>query len=240
MIEKMKTLKYLFLSALAILAFAACNKDKTNNTTPSGDGGNGNTPPADEFVPAVKIDGVFTDWAGVTNELTQEGGPVFSFKATYDEKYVYFYIKRNLNEELFPPAGNGYFYICMETDENPATGIVSGTGDANKVNGQWLVPEYGIDSWFFVYLFTSTGSGEDIQLAVADGPTGGDSYPENFIANIASAGKIDIVNEKMEIEVRAKREDMLVQTGKTVKIHTWGNKSASNLQKTPLTIKIEK
>ena len=234
----MKTLKYFFLAALTVFALAACKKGDENKPADGGNGGdnggNGGTP---EFVAAVNIDGEFDDWKEVPNKLELEGGPVYVFKATYDEKYVYFYIKRNLVEELFPTVGNGYFYFCMETDENPETGIKVGTGEENKVNGQWLVPEYGIDSWFFAYLYAD---GQKVKQTTSEVRLSGDSYPEAFINNVESAGKVSVAQETIEIEVRANREDMKIETGKTVKIHTWGNKSATNFQKTPLSFKIEK
>ena len=237
----MKSLKYLFLAALTVLAFASCNKDNKGNeaTNEGGEGGNGGNGGAAEFVPAATIDGDFDEWKSVTTELTLEGGPVYVFKATYDEKYIYFYIKRNLNEGLFPDAsGNGYFYICLETDEDPTNGIVR-TDDANakELNGQWHVPASGIDSWFFAYLFEA---GQKVKKTSEEVKLAGQSYPSDFMANIECAGKVSTALETIEIELRANREDMLVQTGKTVKIHTWGNKSATNFQNTPLTLKIEK
>ena len=239
----MRSLKYLFLAALTVLAFAACSKDKSNGKNNEGEGnetidegesGNGG---AAEFVPAVTIDGDFDDWKSVTTELTLEGGPVYVFKATYDEKYIYFYIKRNLVEELFPTAGNGYFYFCLETDGDSTNGVIHGTGDENKINGQWLVPEYGIDSWFFAYLFEA---GQKVKKTSAEVKLSGQSYPTDFMANLESAGRVSTANENIEIEIRANREDMKVVIGKTVKIHTWGNKSATNFQNQPLSLKIEK
>ena len=217
----------MFFVALTVFALASCEKDKKNN---GDDNGNGNEEPA--FVAAINIDGDLSDWAGISTKLEEEGGPVFVFKATSDEKFVYFYIKRNFNGALFPPEGNGYFYFCMEVDGDGTNGDLG--DDEGKLNGQHKFP-YGMDSWFYAHIYTGTAEAPEI----ASTPTGGHCYPEDFLSKIACAGKC-IEDESIEFEMSVPREDLLVQKGQTVRIHTWGNKSASNMIDKALTITIDK
>ena len=205
--------------------------DNNGGDNNGGDNNGGDNNGGNETTTGITIDGDLSDWAGVTTALTDKDGPVYAFKATYDEEYIYFYIKRNFHGGLFPAeSGNGYFYFCLETDENPET------GEKGLINGQYSFP-YGIDSWFFAFMFDGSPDEPVITSAPKAGST---SYPTDYINNIKVGGKCNINNEIIELELQAKRSDMLIQKGKTVKIHTWGNKSATNIKDTALKLTIEK
>ena len=217
----MKAIKYLFLAALTIFALASCKKDHPQDEPQD--------EPQDQ---GIKIDGDMSDWDDIEG-LTDEAGPVYAFKATYDDQYVYFYVKRSWNPALFPDpesasSKGGYFYFCLETDGNPETGVHTINDDPNHTY------EEGIDSWFYAYLYT----GSEIAPKIETAPSGG-SYPDSFLANVVSGGKCR-EDQPIEIEVRANRSDLLIQAGQTVRIYTYGNKSGTNLQKKAIELKIEK
>ena len=66
----------------------------------------------------ITIDGKFDDWANVTTGITGEDY-LMDFRVAYDEEYVYFYCKRNWHEGLWKASWGGYYYIGMDTDQNP-------------------------------------------------------------------------------------------------------------------------
>ena len=204
----------------ALFALASCKKDPNG-----GNGGNNDEP---KFVAAAEIDGNFVDWKDVVGLEREETStsPYLAFKVTYDEKFVYFYSKREWNDDAL--WNNGYFYYCVDNVPN--------AGDPN-VNGQHnFGEENGIDSWFFVYLFTG---GADAPV-IATAPSGDCSAKESFLSSITSAGKISSDKEYIETELSVPRENLAIEKGQTVKFFSWGNKSASNLRDKPLTITIEK
>ncbi len=81
------------------------------------------------FVPAIKIDGTFSDWEGITEYSgTRTSGSsnsrILGWKLTGDTKNIYVYLK--LANEKFAVSGtnkpNSYIYVCFDTDNNDSTG----------------------------------------------------------------------------------------------------------------------
>lgn len=81
------------------------------------------------YVPAVEIDGGFTDWASVasypgTRTSGSSNSRIAEWKLTGDELNIYLYLK--LANEKFAVTGtmkpNSYIYVCFDMDNNDATG----------------------------------------------------------------------------------------------------------------------
>ena len=170
------------------------------------------------FTPAVTIDGDFADWEGVETGVASESGPIISFKATYDENYVYVYNKRTWHDELW---GGGYYYFYFDTDNDQTTGITH--SDVS-----------GLECWMYLYLF-----GGNLSEPVFNKVPKGETHTTGSLANIICDGAIDLGNTIVETEVRIPRENVGIQNGQTVKLYTWGNKSGSNLKSEAVTLVIE-
>ena len=161
----------------------------------------------------ITIDGDFSDWAEIDG-LSSEDGVYRSFKAVSDGTYLYFYSKRTWNDGLWKDSSGGYFYYELDTDNDETTG----TNDVNGNTG------YGIETWMYLYLFTGSSSAPTF----ASSPKGS-AYPSSdVIANVTAAGATD--GTLIETEVRVPIADVGVKKGDTVRIYTWGNKSASNFK----------
>ncbi|MBP5558509.1 MAG: hypothetical protein J6X71_01950 [Bacteroidales bacterium] len=162
----------------------------------------------------IEIDGEFWDWASVPAGLSSTSGPYLEFKAVSDANYLYFYSKRTWHDELWKDSSGGYFYYELDTDNDPSTGT-------NSVNGN---TGYGVEYWMFLYLFTGSSS----TPTFANTPKGS-AYPSSsVIANILAAGATD--RSVVEVEVRVPRSNVGLTSGGTIRIYTWGNKSAGNLK----------
>ncbi len=162
----------------------------------------------------MSIDGDFSDWESVEDGLYSDEGPLLDFRATSDADYLYFYSKRTWHDGLWKESSGGYYYFELDLDNDPSTG----TNDVNGNTG------YGVEAWMYLYLFTGS----------ADAPTfasnpAGSAYPsDSVMANVIAAGSTD--KSVIETEVRVPRANLGVQSGQTIRIYTWGNKSASNLK----------
>lgn len=83
----------------------------------------------DAFVPAITIDGAFTDWsaAGVVAG-SKTNDRITSWKYTSDAKYIYFYVvvpKSKLTFDSDPARGyrkDNYIYVGFDYDNDPDTG----------------------------------------------------------------------------------------------------------------------
>lgn len=163
----------------------------------------------------IEIDGEFWDWAGVPAGLSSSSGPYLEFKATSDANYLYFYSKRTWHAELWKASSGGYFYYELDTDNNPDTG----TNNVNSNTG------YGVEYWMYLYLFTGTSS----DPTFATNPKGGGYPSSSVISNILAAGSTD-KSSVIEVELRIPRANVGLTSPGTIRIYTWGNKSASNLK----------
>ena len=163
---------------------------------------------------SITIDGDMSDWAGVADGLSSEEGPYLAFKAANDDDNIYLYSKRTWHDGLWKASSGGYYYYEFDTDNNPETGT-------NSVNGN---TGYGVEAWMYLYLFTGS----------ADAPTfastpDGSGYPSgDVLENVAAAGVTD--KSVIETEVKIPLANIGVSKGQTIRIYTWGNKSAGNLK----------
>lgn len=172
------------------------------------------------FTPAINIDGDMSDWDNVETGITSTSGPILSFKATYDENYIYVYNKRTWHNDLW---GGGYYYYNFDTDNDSTTGV-----EKDGVNG--------LECWMYLKLFGGSASAPTFNAVPS-----GEGYPNNgCLANINCEGTIDPDHTVIETEVRIPRENLGIQKGKTINISTWGNKSGSNLKSETVTLVIEK
>ena len=155
-----------------------------------------------------------SEWAGVADGLSSEEGPYLAFKAANDDDNIYLYSKRTWHDGLWKESSGGYYYYEFDTDNNPETGT-------NSVNGN---TGYGVEVWMYLYLFTGS----------ADAPTfasspAGSGYPSgDVLENVAAAGVTD--KSVIETEVKIPLANLGVSKGQTIRIYTWGNKSAGNLK----------
>ena len=162
----------------------------------------------------ITIDGDMSDWAAVPAGLSSEEGPYLEFKATNDDEFIYLYSKRTWHDGLWKDSSGGYYYFEFDTDNDSSTG----TTDVNGNTG------FGVEAWMYLYLFTGTAAAPTF----ASNPAGS-GYPSSaVIENILSAGFTDMTN--IETEVRIPLANIGVAKGQTIKIYTWGNKSAGNLK----------
>ncbi len=175
-------------------------------------------------VGGITIDGDMKDWAAIEG-LSDPESYLQAFKVTYDDDYIYFYNKRNWNDALWGVEA-GYYYFCLDLDNNAST-TLEGGANGNEIPG--------LDAWMFVYPFL--GSAGAPEFGKAD--LSGDGYPENCFKNLICEGRFNEAKTYIETEMRVPRADMGVNKG-VIKCFSWGNKSASNLKSTPLTITIEK
>ncbi len=151
----------------------------------------------DAFVPAVDIDGVFTDWTSAT----ATGGPKNKYtlsKFKYDKYYIYFYCKT----EGIEWSSSNYFYFCLDTDNNSTTG------------GE-LWSRGGFETIFYISPFSSTVG------TYKDAPSINRSYPSSVDANASCAGTWDSESKTAEIEFRISRSDALVSNGNSIRIWTY-------------------
>ena len=162
----------------------------------------------------ITIDGNMADWAVVTCGLSDPEGVYQAFKVAYDADNLYFYSKRTWHEGLWKDSSGGYYYFELDTDNNPETGTTNVNGNTG----------YGVEYWFYLYLFTGTKDAPTFASAPV-----GSAYPDdNVISNITASGVTD--NTVIETEVCVPRANVGLTSGGTIRIYTWGNKSAGNLK----------
>ena len=169
----------------------------------------------DAFVPAISIDGNFTDW----NSITTTGGYSNGYtecRATYDKNFIYFYSKTT---NITWDSGN-YFYYCLDTDNDNTTG-----GD--------LWGHAGFECIFYVSPFSST------EGTYRSSPTLHRTYPDSNSAAISCAGSYDSENKVSEIEIAVSRNMALVNKGDVIRIWTYASGSASGYFNLASTLTIE-
>ena len=168
------------------------------------------------FVGAIAIDGDFADWAGVTTGLTSEKEtPVYAeFKVTNDEKYMYFYSRRDLSSKIW--ASGGYYYFNIDGDNNPATGEKKDSIE-------------GLENWVYFFPFGGTADAPAINTEV----NGGQMTGSTMLNTIKFAGKIG--SEWVETEARIPLTAVGVKKGDVIGINSWGNKSGDDLKTMMLT-----
>ena len=166
------------------------------------------------FVGAITIDGDFADWAGVTTgQVSEKETPVYmEFKVTNDEKFMYFYSKRNKADAIW--NGGAYIYYNVDGDNNPETGVKK---DA-------IV---GLENWVWFKPFGGTSSAP----AIATEVTG--EQMSTMLNNLKFAGKVS--DDFVEVEVRIPLTDVNVKKGDVIGLNSWSNKSGDDLKAMMLT-----
>lgn len=162
------------------------------------------------FVPAINIDGSFSDWDVASNAALTNGVNYTSvsgsgtywkdFKVAYDEKYIYFYVKRNFNADLWT---GGYFWFKFDTDND-------GDYDDNKK--------------FYIQPFTLVGEVKSFLSSPAAKDVLG-TASASF--SLSCAGIYDATD--VEIEVAALRSDVGINKDDVIGFASNANKSAGTL-----------
>lgn len=165
----------------------------------------------DYFVPAINIDGVMSDWNPATNAaltngtnyeaVAPDGSYWKEFKVAYDERYIYFYAKRNYTAELW--TGGGYFWFKFDTD---------------------LDDDYDDNKKFYISPFTTSG----VVYTFASNPAAKDvsgTASASFSLNCAGTYDASVV----EVEVAALRSDIGINKNDVFGVLSNANKSAGNI-----------
>ena len=166
------------------------------------------------FVGAITIDGDFADWANVTTgQVSEKETPVYmEFKVTNDEKYMYFYSKRDKADAIW--NGGAYIYYNVDADNNPETGVKK---DA-------IV---GLENWVWFKPFGGTSA----EPAIATEVKG--EQMSTMLTNLKFAGKVS--DSFVEVEVRIPLSDVGVKQGDVIGLNSWSNKSGDDLKDMMLT-----
>lgn len=165
----------------------------------------------DYFTPIIEIDGDMSDWDPSTNnkltdgtnykEVIVNGAYWKEFKVAYDEKYFYFYAKRNYNPVLW--TDNAYFWFKFDKDND---------GDFED------------DTKFYIHPFkviNDTYSFEPSPKANDPSGTASSSF------NVSCAGEYDA--NVVVIEVRALRTDLGINKNDVIGVLSNANKDAGNI-----------
>lgn len=160
----------------------------------------------DAVAPAIVIDGDLSDWdaiEGVTGESVSA-----AFKATSDSKNIYLYYKRTTERMADLWDGNGYVYLCFDTDNDPATGVeLWGNGPYEMV--------------LVAYPYAESGH---ITVAKA-----GAVAPESCsVAAMACAGAV--TEDGVAVEFSIPRADLLAIPAEQITLWAWSNKGGTKLE----------
>ena len=171
-------------------------------------------PYPESFIPsptvAITIDGTMTDWDACTTESTNSSNNYRVFKATYDKDYIYLYTKR------VTVSGQRYIYYDFDTDNNSATGT---SEDSRN----------GLEAYMALVLYAGT--------SIVASPGADKSYPDaNVYSGVVCAGVY--ASDFTETEVSIPRSNLGINKGDTIKIYSWGNKSADGVASHPITLRI--
>ena len=167
------------------------------------------------FTPLISIGGDFDDWdpskntslsVGSNYKSVTGGGTYWKeFKVAYDERYIYFYVKRNYNAELWD---GGYFWFKFDMDGN-------GTYDDKK---------------FYIQPFKTVSETKTILSSVDAKDKTGTASASFSLSTYGVFDATDVI-----IEVMASREDIGLSKDATVGVQSTANKSAGDITITGLT-----
>ena len=173
------------------------------------------------FVPAININGDFSDWADVSTGVTSDVTPgVYqAFKVTYDEQFIYFYTKRDNRDAIW--AKGAYIYYDLDTDNDETTGV---TKDGCP----------GLEYWMYLQPYGGTASAPEF----ISSPSGG-GYPSSAVyKGVVCAGANG--DGFVETEISIPRENTPLEIGSTLRVYSWGNKDGYDVQSKPVSVVIEK
>lgn len=165
---------------------------------------------AASFTPAITIDGDVTEWNTITGT---SNGSHTSFKATSDEKYLYFYSYRSSSTSRYGEIWGhhqGYIYIALDLDNNMSTGSGSISG-----NGPYE---------FIGYIHPYGGSSAEPAIATSDIPQTASPSPYT-LSNVSCSGAVD--GDGVAIEFSIPRADLPTIPGTPITVYSWGNKDLS-------------
>ena len=174
------------------------------------------------FTPAIDIDGKFDDWNPSLNSTisgkmaTLTGGSHYKeLKVAYDDRYIYLYTKRDITSDIW--LTTNYIYYGFDLDDEHTTAM-------NEMAGA--------DAVVLIQPFTASQS-----LYLNATKLNDSSYS---FADIMLDGA---VGTDIEFELRILRSDVKngskqIVSGNTIRVISWGNKSASDFKTTPLSITI--
>ena len=164
----------------------------------------------------IEIDGEFWDWGAVKTGLKSSSSSpkYYEFKVHNDNKYIYFYSKRNNTADIW---GNkqGYFYYDLDTDNDSSTGQKSDS-------------ILGLETYMYIYPFAGTSSSPAFATS-----NEGYSYPgSSVLSSVLFAGAV--TDSIVELELRLPLTEAGIKKGDVIGIYSWGNKSASDFKTTKL------
>ena len=165
-----------------------------------------------EFVPAINIDGDFSDWAEIE---AVSFGTHKEFKVTLDDKYLYLYTKRVKGEgdaaqgyeEMWGNSDEGYVYVALDLDKNAETGEMLWT------NGPYEFVGY---SWPF------GGSASSPAITEKPGASNTNCVPStSTMKNILCKGVIG--TDEVTIEYSIPRADLPAIPETPFIVYSWGS-----------------
>ena len=147
----------------------------------------------DAFVPAITLDGSFSDWASVASFSGDAGNKILEWKATSDKQNIYFYFK--LDESVVKANGKWEAVImtAFDTDNNTETGANAdyNMGGGFEARSKAIPFNHSANSDVVFYSPASPSSSSQIKC-----PISGDS-----IGTVATAGISDGTYDYVEIRI---------------------------------------
>lgn len=147
---------------------------------------------------AVKLnDNTFTDWDTVRNSISYPTGYFRKVKLDYDAENVYFYF-----EVQSTLAAGDIFDFYMDTDNNPATGLVTwvSTGGGNDV----LLEGAMLQNWFDMFYHT--------------GPQNSFTFNPQSVTDFYAIGTVQQAGPILKFEGKLVRSKIKNLTGTGLKI----------------------
>lgn len=161
----------------------------------------------------IDIDGDMSDWDDCETVYTNDSNNYRAFKAAYDKDYIYLYTKRVTVD------GQRYIYYDFDLDNDPTTGTSEGDGGTRT----------GLEAYMALVLYSGN--------SIVENP-GADSYYPNASVYSGVVCKGTVGSDFTETELSIPRSNLNIKNGDTIKIYSWGNKSADGVASHPLTLTI--
>ena len=159
----------------------------------------------------IEIDGDMADWDDVEVGYTNASNNYRVFKAAYDEENIYLYTKRVTVD------GQRYIYYDFDLDNDPTTGVSEGS-------------RTGLEAYMALVIYSGN--------TIVENP-GADAYSPDASVYAGIVCKGTYGTDFTETELSIPRSNLGIQAGDTIKIYSWGNKSADGVASHPLVLTIE-